>query len=71
MNSNMCSLPNIVIHCFTGTLEEAKAYIERGFYIGFTGTICKKERGAHLRKILPHLPLEKLMVETDAPWMGF
>lgn len=65
------SLPPVVVHCFTGTLQEAKAYIDRGFFIGFTGTICKKQRGAPLRQILPHLPLERLMIETDAPWMGF
>jgi TatD DNase family protein len=64
-------LPKIVVHCFTGTKEEALAYIQRGYYLGFTGTICKKERGAHLRKILPSLPLEKVMIETDAPYMGF
>lgn len=65
------SLPPVVVHCFTGTLQEANAYIERGFFIGFTGTICKKERGAPLRDILPQLPLDRLMIETDAPWMGF
>lgn len=64
-------LPPIVVHCFTGNREEALTYIERGFYIGFTGTICKKERGAPLRELLPDLPLERLMIETDAPWMGF
>jgi TatD DNase family protein len=65
------SLPPIVIHCFTGSEEEALTYIERGFFLGFTGTICKKDRGAPLRELLPKLPLEKLMVETDAPFMGF
>lgn len=65
------SLPPVVVHCFTGTLQEAQAYIERGFFIGFTGTICMKQRGAPLREIIPKLPLERLMVETDAPWMGF
>lgn len=65
------ALSKIVVHCFTGTQEEALAYIERGYYLGFTGTICKKERGEHLRKILPALPLGRLMVETDAPYMGF
>lgn len=65
------SLPPIVVHCFTGTKEEANEYIQRGYCIGFTGTICKKERGAPLRELMPCLPLEKLMVETDAPFMGF
>jgi len=64
-------LPTIVVHCFTGTKEEAFEYIQRGYYIGFTGTICKKERGAPLRDILPSIPLERIMVETDAPFMGF
>lgn len=64
-------IPPIVIHCFTGTRDEALEYIRRGYYLGFTGTICKKERGAPLREIIPELPLENLMVETDAPFMGF
>ena len=64
-------LPPIVVHCFTGNKEEVMEYIRRGYYIGFTGTICKKERGAPLRKLLPSIPLEKVMVETDAPFMGF
>ena len=63
--------PKIVVHCFTGTQEEASTYIKRGYYLGFTGTICKKERGEHLRKLIRSLPLEKVMVETDAPYMGF
>lgn len=64
-------LPPIVVHCFTGTKEEASEYVKRGYYIGFTGTICKKERGQPLRDLIPSLPLDKLMVETDAPFMGF
>jgi len=64
-------MPPIVVHCFTGTKEEALNYIQRGYYIGFTGTICKKERGKPLRELIPSLPLDKLMVETDAPFMGF
>mmetsp|Transcript_14796 Transcript_14796/g.22412 ORF Transcript_14796/g.22412 Transcript_14796/m.22412 type:complete len:323 (+) Transcript_14796:107-1075(+) len=65
------SLPPAVVHCFTGVKKEALCYIDRGYYIGFTGTICKEERGRTLRDIIPELPLEKLMVETDAPFMGF
>ena len=65
------ALPPIVVHCFTGIKEEAMEYIARGYYIGFTGTICKKERGVSLRAMLPSIPLEKIMVETDAPFMGF
>ena len=46
-------------------------YIQRGYYLGLTGILCKAERGRPLREIIPALPLEKLMVETDAPFMGF
>ena len=71
IEEEMDSLPPIVVHCFTGMEEEAMEYIARGYYIGFTGTLCKKERGAPLRDMLPSIPLEKIMVETDAPFMGF
>jgi len=64
-------LPPVVIHCFTGSLQEARVYLDRGFYIGFTGTICKKQRGAPLRALLPEIPLNRIMTETDAPFMGF
>mmetsp|Transcript_11203 Transcript_11203/g.17324 ORF Transcript_11203/g.17324 Transcript_11203/m.17324 type:complete len:283 (+) Transcript_11203:80-928(+) len=64
-------LPQLVVHCFTGTEEEAATYIKRGYYLGFTGTICKAQRGAPLREFIPRIPLDKLMVETDAPFMGF
>mmetsp|Transcript_22989 Transcript_22989/g.33934 ORF Transcript_22989/g.33934 Transcript_22989/m.33934 type:complete len:294 (-) Transcript_22989:562-1443(-) len=65
------NLPQIVVHCFTGTEKEAETYVERGYYLGFTGTICKTQRGAPLREFLPKIPLDKVMVETDAPFMGF
>lgn len=59
IEGEMDSLPPIVVHCFTGMEEEAMEYIERGYYIGFTGTICKKERGAPLRAMLPSIPLRR------------
>ena len=65
------SLPPLVVHCFTGTYAEAQAYLDRGFFLGFTGTICKHQRGAHLRELLSSVPLNRIMIETDAPWMGF
>lgn len=64
-------LPPLVVHCFTGTAAEAAAYLQRGFYLGFTGTVCKRERGRHLRELLPSVPLHRIMLETDAPFMGF
>eukprot|EP00457_Paulinella_chromatophora_P009232 gb/GEZN01009291.1/.p1 GENE.gb/GEZN01009291.1/~~gb/GEZN01009291.1/.p1 ORF type:complete len:321 (+),score=31.38 gb/GEZN01009291.1/:295-1257(+) len=63
----------VVVHCFTGSARDLRAYLARGYYIGLTGTICKHVRGAPLRELLSthQLPLDRLMLETDAPFMGF
>jgi TatD DNase family protein len=58
-----------VVHCFTGTREEAFAYLDRDWHIGITGWLCDERRGQHLREIVPHLPAHRLMVETDAPYL--
>jgi len=64
------SLPPVVVHCFTGTRAELAAYIRRGFYIGVTGFIAMERRGRDLRACLAlEVPLARLMVETDAPFM--
>ncbi len=55
-----------VIHCFTGTLEEARAFIELGFYISFSGILTFAK---NLQEVARSLPLEKLLVETDAPYL--
>ncbi|MFN8577303.1 MAG: TatD family hydrolase [Candidatus Sericytochromatia bacterium] len=57
-----------VIHCFTGTEYELKAYLEMGFYIGITGAICDERRN-HLKQLVKMIPLDKLMIETDAPFL--
>jgi TatD DNase family protein len=64
--------PPAVVHCFTGTEEELKAYVARGddWYIGITGFILKKQ-GAALKEMVKHVPLDRLVLETDAPYMGF
>jgi TatD DNase family protein len=63
-----------VIHCFTGTLEEANAYIELGFLISFTGIITfppRKTEGAvsPLQQVVKELPLESILIETDSPYL--
>jgi TatD DNase family protein len=58
-----------VIHCFSGTPTELHAYLSLGFYIGITGIVTLKERGANLRKMLSQIPVERLLVETDAPYL--
>jgi TatD DNase family protein len=58
-----------VLHCYTGTLEFAQRAIEAGFYISFSGILTfKNDRG--LREIARALPLERLLVETDAPLLA-
>ncbi|TYZ68670.1 hypothetical protein PybrP1_006763 [[Pythium] brassicae (nom. inval.)] len=65
------AFPPAVVHCFTGTERELRAYVARGFYIGVTGFVCRKELGAPLREMLRLVPLQRLVIETDAPYMGF
>lgn len=64
-------LPPTIVHCFTGNEAELEKYLDMGFFISVSGIICKKDRGAHIRDLLPKIPLERLMVETDAPYLGF
>jgi TatD DNase family protein len=58
-----------VIHCFTGTRDELLAYLEMGMHIGITGWICDERRGLHLRELVKEIPLDRLMIETDAPFL--
>lgn len=62
-------LPGAVLHCFTGTEDEAKACLARGFYLGITGWVCDERRGLALRELLPVIPADKLLLETDAPYL--
>lgn len=65
----LSQLPNAVVHCFTGTLEEAKIYLDKGFYLGFTGAINDDRRFKHLEEVIRYIPLDRMMIETDAPFM--
>lgn len=58
-----------VVHCFTGNSKELQTYLEMGLYIGITGLICDERRGKHLRELVRMIPLDRLMVETDAPFL--
>ncbi len=62
-------LPATVIHCFTGSAEDLSGYLDAGFYIGITGWICDQKRGEDLRAMVKQIPLDKLLVETDAPFL--
>ncbi|KAB7775375.1 TatD family hydrolase [Xanthomonas sp. LMG 12459] len=58
-----------VVHCFTGSREELFDYLDRDWYIGITGWLCDERRGAHLRELVKYVPAERLMIETDAPYL--
>jgi TatD DNase family protein len=58
-----------VAHCFTGGELELEAYLELGLYIGVTGWACDERRGIELRKAVPRIPLDRLLIETDAPYL--
>lgn len=61
-------LKKAVVHCFTGNLKEVNKYLDMGLYIGITGAICDKRR-IYLEDIVRKIPLNKLMIETDGPFM--
>ena len=58
-----------VIHCFSGNKQELYQYIELGYYIGITGILTIKGRGAELRKLAPLIPADRILIETDAPYL--
>ena len=58
-----------VAHCFTGEKEELHAYLDLGLYIGITGWICDERRGRRLVELVRDIPRERLLLETDAPYL--
>jgi TatD DNase family protein len=58
-----------VAHCFTGGPAELAACLDLDLYVGVTGWVCDERRGADLRAAVPRIPLERLLVETDAPYL--
>lgn len=58
-----------VIHCFTGSKEALFGYLDLDLYIGITGWICDERRGTELQALVHNIPAERLMIETDAPYL--
>ena len=58
-----------VVHCFTGSRAELFDYLDHDWHIGITGWLCDERRGLHLRELVKHIPANRLMVETDAPYL--
>jgi TatD DNase family protein len=60
---------NAVVHCFTEDKEKFYEYLDRGFWIGFTGWICDPVRGKHMIDLISNMPLDRIMIETDSPYL--
>ena len=67
-------IPKIIVHCYTGSYDECVQYMNRGYYTSISGYISKPGEGSdEVKKCLRDgiVPMDKLMIETDAPYMGF
>lgn len=62
-------VPAAVVHCFTDTREALHDYLALDCHIGITGWICDERRGTHLREFVREIPANRLMIETDAPYL--
>lgn len=58
-----------VAHCFTDSAEAMREYLQLGLWIGITGWICDERRGLHLQEIVGEIPDNRLLIETDAPYL--
>ena len=57
------------VHCFSGNTAELERYLDLGLYIGITGIVTMKQRGETLRSMIPDIPADRLVIETDAPYL--
>ncbi|MCC2636535.1 MAG: hydrolase TatD [Moraxellaceae bacterium] len=58
-----------VLHCFTGTREALFSYLDLGLHIGITGWVCDERRGQELAALVKEIPADRLLLETDSPWL--
>ena len=61
--------PPVLVHCFTGSREALHGYLDAGCHIGITGWVADERRGTGLRELVSEIPLDRLMLETDAPFL--
>jgi len=62
-------LPNAVLHCFTGSQRDLESCLDLGLHIGITGWICDERRGTELLDLVKLIPADRLMIETDGPYL--
>ena len=69
LKPHLATVPAMVSHCFTGNQSELEQCLAADMYIGITGWLCDERRGQSLRDIVSLIPLDRLMIETDAPYL--
>ncbi len=69
LKKHRAAIGRAVVHCFTGTAAELDAYLALDLHIGITGWICDDRRGAGLRPLVARIPADRLMIETDGPFL--
>ncbi|GGI88063.1 TatD family hydrolase [Shewanella gelidii] len=62
-------LPAALLHCFTGNRQALEQYLELDLHLGVTGWVCDERRGAELASLVPDIPNDRLMLETDSPYL--
>ena len=69
MSEHVGKLPRCLLHCFTGSKSSLRKYLDYDFYIGITGWVCDPARGDRLRELVKFIPPNRLVLETDAPYL--
>ena len=69
LKPNRDQLKDVVVHCFTGEKEALHAYLDLDCHIGITGWICDERRGTHLIDLIKDIPVDRLLIETDSPYL--
>ena len=69
LNNAIDHLSPSIVHCFTGNKEELKSFLDLGLYIGITGWICDPKRGNEVKSLLKYIPTDRMLIETDAPYL--
>lgn len=67
--NNQSHSNNKVVHCFTGNKEQVKKYLDLNCFIGITGWITDKRRNQELIEAIKYIPIDKIMIETDSPYL--
>ena len=69
LQKNRAKLSKVVVHCFTGDQKTLENYLNLDCHIGITGWLCDAQRGQHLLPLMRYIPRDRLMIETDAPYL--